>query len=802
MSLRTQRLANRFPLWTKVRKDPSSVGSRLFDTFAEGLEENAITVHRLFEDISLTKRNIGRSFLHEVILQDNDILEPVSDSNGYSWEYPSLTGTLDSVDYSVDRADSLTTLLMSYPTRLENVKSLTSGSRTVWSSEDPYTYNIAPYPERLWIVISGSTFYVDKTPHRDLDKSGYAAIRITGIDCNYQQFTEVLNVFDDGVYITSFVFKEITAITREGFDGQVVITAGATGLPFENDPYRTLVLDDLEGRLELKLLSDDVSFVTYQTNRFKLGRQYRQKGVETIDNVEDLGSFVLRNSASETYHAVSLAVSPANTYLYVLDDNGIVHIYDHGLPEFLPGTKADTISNYVEIETINPYAKYQETEYLWTRFARLKYPLASLEIKRVSPDASVDYLQADRTWNATPYKFTASTSVKPKFSDWVDFRFSTEYNLVGAYEYIATAKTAVDETVFSTQVYCGALTAVASLSAIAGTDLFFADNGNLVIDTGTEAFFFQEHWDKYIIDEDTSHIWMSDQYDSLSVDGTAYDSSAVLLPSGLDEVALKWSLSRLPRENLEAFKNRLLLEYRDPTDNSLTQFKTSPGRQVGLLDVPIAKITLVDTSLRYPRLQVTATKLYWWDNSNEDPVLELDLVHRDEAYFLDDVITALQGISAIAVEIIDVDYQYRFSRQLRLEDTNSQGTSFLQENYVNNLNTSLINSIQFGETTVFKTEKLTSAEVEAEGDYYVDYQNGIVISNNLQSGFCLYTRSDFPLYLYWQPVRVFELNDSDAKLLTKDTLRTDIGDEYQLLNAQGTRYFNELLKAYPLEWGI
>lgn len=518
MSLRTQRLTNRFPLWTKIRKDPSSMGSRLLDTFAEGLEENAITAQRLVEDITLGKRNLGRSFLYEMVLDGDDVLEPVQGSNGYSWEYPSLTGSVGETTYAVSRADSLATLMMAYPTRVNELKSIAATNRLVWLSSTPFDYGTIPTPERLWVVITGSTFYVDKTPHKHHDKSGLAAIRIRGIDPNYNEFTETLNLRDDGIFITSFAFREVLEVTREGFDGTVQISAGPTTLPYEPDPFRVLVLEDLEGPLQLKLETDiDGSFVTYQTNRFKLGRQYRATGTETVNNVEELGSFLLKDSIDRSYTAVSMAISPANTYLYVLDDIGTIHIHDHGLPEFLPPTVTDTITTYVEIETLNPYAKYGRTEYMWTRFARMRFPLSWLEIKRITPSAVVEYLQADHTWSATPYKQTLVPVGRAKFDQWVDYRFSTEYTETGVYEYIATARTAVDQTVFSTQVYCGDMTAVASIAAVSGNIVYFADNGNLVIDDGAELHYFEEHVDQYIIDEQSSRIWLSDSYDSVEV---------------------------------------------------------------------------------------------------------------------------------------------------------------------------------------------------------------------------------------------------------------------------------------------
>ena len=521
MSFKTQRLTNRFPLWTKLRRDPSSMGSRLIETFAEGLEENSITTRRMTEDLTLGKRNLGRSFLHEIILDGEDIMEPEATANGYEWIYPTLTGTVDVTDYEIDKVDSLTDLLMAFPTRFSLANTLTSGSRTVWQSSSPYTYGDLPYPERLWILIEDSTSYVNKTNTRDREKSGLTALLLIGIDEDYNEFREVVNISDDGIYITMNAFREVTEIIPEGFNGTITVTAGPVDEPYELDPYRVLVMDDLEGPLKLVLTSGAASYITYKADRFKLGRQYRRPGIDVLENAEDLADLLLLDDTETQYIVTDLAVNPANTYLYVLDSAGTVHVYDHGLPEFVAPATNDTTTTYVELSAVRPYSKYGETEYLWTRFERMRFPISWIKIKRIAPDGTTEYLQPDKsTWNATVAQISYPIQGRNSFEQWKDFRFSTVYNQTGAWEYTVTAKTEVDTTVYATTVFCGALTATVSISTgLAGlTMIYFGDNGLLTVDDGTNAYQFSEHFDKYIIDERESHIWLSDTYDSVLVE--------------------------------------------------------------------------------------------------------------------------------------------------------------------------------------------------------------------------------------------------------------------------------------------
>ena len=96
--------------------------------------------------------------------------------------------------------------------------------------------------------------------------------------------------------------------------------------------------------------------------------------------------------------------------------------------------------------------------------------------------------------------------------------FRSEYDQTGEWEYLCIVKTEKDETQFVTVVNCGVLVANSTIdTGVIGTMLYFGENGLLTVDTGTEAHSFQEHVDCYIIDERTSHLYLSDEYDSVEV---------------------------------------------------------------------------------------------------------------------------------------------------------------------------------------------------------------------------------------------------------------------------------------------
>ena len=104
---------------------------------------------------------------------------------------------------------------------------------------------------------------------------------------------------------------------------------------------------------------------------------------------------------------------------------------------------------------------------------------------------------------------------------------------------------------------------------------------------------------------------------------------------------------------------------------------------------------------------------------------------------------------------------------------------------------------------MFQTEKNSVGDLEEEGDFYIDYKNGVVFTESPASGFVSYSYRKFPFTIYWQPVRAYPLNDPDNKYINYDTLISDETGlpEYTLLNSTGAKITNQTLQLHPLGWG-
>ena len=76
MSFSAQRIANYFPLWSKLRSDPSSFGQRVFSVFGEYFDWQYANSIKIKEDKKLTKDALGVGELFAILLEDDDQFDP------------------------------------------------------------------------------------------------------------------------------------------------------------------------------------------------------------------------------------------------------------------------------------------------------------------------------------------------------------------------------------------------------------------------------------------------------------------------------------------------------------------------------------------------------------------------------------------------------------------------------------------------------------------------------------------------------------------------------------------------------
>lgn len=515
MSFRTQRLTNRFPSWTKIRKDVSSFGSRFLSTFAEGLEQNSITNQRLIQDFFLHKRNLGRSFLHEIQLVDEDILVAQETSNGYEWIYPVIQGSIEANTFTLERSVDIADMLMSYPTRLNLLETVELAEILIWSNEVPETINTITIPHRLWIEVSGSTFFKRRKGILNPNYGTRIAVLITGKDEFGIEIKESIEIEKETTYITKYCYKELNEVNYEGFDGLITISLGPLSTVKEQDPFRVIVFDDMESMLSVELQTGVSSYFVLKGERYKKAEQYKKVGINEIDNEEILCSLLLKDVDEIDVEIISFAINPDNTFVYGLDNFGYIHVFELELPEFTPYTREEDETNYVDIEPLSSYPEYESTEPCWIRFSRLRSPVSYITIKRIDPLENATYLQADKvTWSGSEVQLTFSNSSDPQ-----NLRFETEYDLIGEWEYIVNVQTQVDRKVSVIKVHVGTLIAKVSIDTeIVNAETIYFEESKLVIrDNLNQISMFQECLDKYLIDENNSIIWTSDEYDEVEV---------------------------------------------------------------------------------------------------------------------------------------------------------------------------------------------------------------------------------------------------------------------------------------------
>lgn len=277
----------------------------------------------------------------------------------------------------------------------------------------------------------------------------------------------------------------------------------------------------------------------------------------------------------------------------------------------------------------------------------------------------------------------------------------------------------------------------------------------------------------------------------------SYGSKKILLPNGLDEQGLELSLTRLPNEPLYNYKKRILLNQSSRVDNSFSSFCFSAGRQVGLMEMPFIRLTpLIESA----RIKITSTRIHVWDDFNTDAIASLSIIDRDGCYFLEDLLEALDALSIFQIETLAENYSGKLTKYLAITDSKGTNTEFLNEKYVNKLQFQYIDQFICNDTLVFSNQVESAEEVNESGDFFLDTLNGVLFNHDLARGYITYDYSNWPLVLYWTPVRVFNLIDEDIDYLIKDARLLDSGLTYDTINSRGVKYYNELLNQYGLEW--
>jgi len=116
------------------------------------------------------------------------------------------------------------------------------------------------------------------------------------------------------------------------------------------------------------------------------------------------------------------------------------------------------------------------------------------------------------------------------------------------------------------------------------------------------------------------------------------------------------------------------------------------------------------------------------------------------------------------------------------------------------LSYSLASSLSGGFTIAWAVSSL----VTQSGDYFVDYKNGIVTAYRSASGrgTCRYIYRQFPWYVRWSPVVVYNLRDTNyrSKVFEDETMN-DNSVQDGLVTNEGSQVYSQVFDRSPCLWG-
>lgn len=526
MSFKAQRLVNKFPGWSKTRQDPSSMGYRLLSVFADYYDFISAELLKIKEYRDLLKDGLGPPFLYSIQLDEDDKLTPTTlIGGGVDWTYPTL---VEGDAYSLTRVTSLEELFFNVPSRITAVDSTAISNFLIYSSSTPFTYATMDTDARLTIVVENSSEYARTATTSNRFASNAYFIFLEGKDINDIKITEQIEITDDGVYRTKNIFREITDVNRDGFNGDINIYS-YTATDYITDRYHVGVNEDIEGPLEIhpstfEYSATTYSIVSYITNLIKLGTSYRTGTLPDFDNNVLLWEQHLLNDAAATYDLVDIAINPNSTRLYSLDTAGNIHVYDHSPSSFIgPVDQADlTLDSYIEVQPLKPWARMGETMDLFTWFREPKYAVAGVTVYRIDPNGVKEYLQSvnPSVWAAGVFEFvTTSPETKLPEKSWQDIKFTTDFTILGQWEFYVIANTVVDNTTSYTGVMVDTLTALTTIATgvATPTSIHFDHDDYLVVTEAANAYRFKLNSDVYLADPEAQQLFFIEDYTSVEV---------------------------------------------------------------------------------------------------------------------------------------------------------------------------------------------------------------------------------------------------------------------------------------------
>ncbi len=312
-----------------------------------------------------------------------------------------------------------------------------------------------------------------------------------------------------------------------------------------------------------------------------------------------------------------------------------------------------------------------------------------------------------------------------------------------------------------------------------------------------------------------------------------YTSLPVLQPTrnDLDAHGTFLDLKRLPAEENRDYYKRLqsVIPLRGGSEHDglvhgITR-ELGLEEKIGLVITPVSSGGKWTSQAPYVEITSTTINLYssYIDADTNTLDTSIDIFDHGSGYLIEDVVSTIgtseyftaslgtgmtgkekanglfPGSSATVVQKEWIPPNTYFS----LENSDLiPGTLYFTERDVfrSELSTALASTISEGLSITWAVQTV----VTEQGDYFVDYVNGIVTAYRSASGrgTCRYLYRQFPWYVRWSPVVVYNLRDTNyrEKVFEEETM-IDNSTQDGLVTAEGSQVYSQVFDRCPCMWG-
>lgn len=503
MSFRTQRLQNRFPHYTKIRNDSSSLGARFLSAISQEVEEleidNLLTA-RAFNIDTFTP--MPNSYLYYLPL---DYIERISDGNAYNFDYPTITGTVDGSPQVLERAETVADFYSQLPSSLSIDDSYSYTDLYIYDSSDEVINEIEKM-DRYWIVLAGSPDFSQENSLDEISEPRPAICLYSFFDANYYFTKSSQTISDVGNYPLP-IMNELIDFKYQGFTGDVKIVRYISDL-IQESTFRDYTVDDVSSKLWFKVEDDQLIFYV---KSFDLGEDYRDDSGSSISFIEGAVIELYDDNDIPISDVIGVVESLVDGRFLVLTSTH-VHFYNLVLPEINP-LPTSTFIEPLFLENSNNYVELNDYAYLWLRLKTNPGKIDWWTISVNDAQDNVFYLQADKTWDVSEYKFHPDTVNSAKKIIETRYKYLCEY--VGQYDFTVNVGIGLNTYQSCTSSIVPHLEAVKSLEhdIVDPTGISIDWLGRLTIFTASTVYKMSQHKIKCFIDGKNSIAYTLEDLD-------------------------------------------------------------------------------------------------------------------------------------------------------------------------------------------------------------------------------------------------------------------------------------------------